>query len=256
VSDIPIWLVFLLLLAAMLASAELGHSFGRRVHAETGDTPAYIGTVVAAVLGLLGLLLGFTFAMSSARYEERRALVLKESNAIGTAYLRSQLLPEPQRGAAAALFRRYVDVRLEIVASIHDRPRVEALFRETDAIHAQLWSDGVAVAARGEDLPVVTLYLDSLNAVIDVNAERVAAHRNRVPASIFVVLLIVSLLGILLTGYAAGVGGHRWAMARSVAALLITLVIVLIVDLHRPFDGSVTISQQSMTDLRNSMPQP
>ena len=250
--SLPVWGVFIFLSAILIISAEAGYRIGRRaLNVRHEKKTADIGTLVGSALGMLALLLGFTFAMSAQRFDDRRQLVVKESNAIGTAYLRSMTMPEPTRTEAKNLFRRYVDVRLELVANVGDTEKANALLAETDEIQGKLWAGATSVAATGQNPVFTSIYLQALNDVIDVHAERLAAVRARVPGSIFIVTLVVSMLAILLTGYSAGLGENRNAMATTLAALLIALVMTLIVDLHRPHEGSITISQQSMTDLRD-----
>lgn len=249
---LPIWAVFVAITALLLASAEAGNRLGIFARKREGDhKPADIGTLLGSVLGLLALLLGFTFAMSASRYEARRELVVKEANAIGTAYLRSRLLPEPQRTELGNLFRRYIDAKLEIAVSLSDAGKTTKLLDEMEQEQNRMWAAGGEVAATGQNPVLTSIFLQALNDVIDVHGERVAAFRARVPASIFMVGLVVALLAMLLTGFSAGLGDNRNVVATTLACLLVALVMMLIVDLHRPDTGTITISQQSMVDLRD-----
>jgi hypothetical protein len=109
------YVVVLVLFVLVFAAGEGGHRLGRRTRGP-GDGPkkGHVDTIQATVFALLGLLLAFSFSMAASRYENRKQSVVEESNAIGTAYLRTELLPEPQRTATADLFRQYTDVRLEL----------------------------------------------------------------------------------------------------------------------------------------------
>src|SRR6187401_1993461 len=108
------WLFGLIVAAVLLALAEAGYRIGLRIYARKDEARrSQVGGVQGAILGLMGLLLGFTFSMAVNRYEIRRAMVLKEANAVGTAWLRASLLPEPHPGPARELFRRFVETRLK-----------------------------------------------------------------------------------------------------------------------------------------------
>ena len=127
------WQVALTLIVLLLIAAEMGFRFGHRHHKATNDpTRSQMGTIEGAILGLLGLLLGFTFAMAVSRYDHRKELVLEEANAIGTTYLRASLLPEPQSTTIKDLLARYVDVRLDFYRAGSDpRQLADSLDRAT-----------------------------------------------------------------------------------------------------------------------------
>jgi hypothetical protein len=115
------WTVFLVIIAVMLAFAETGFRLGLRLHvAKDTARKGQIGGIQGAALGLLGLLLGFTFAMAVQRYDTRRGLVLQEANAVGTTYLRASLLPDAHQAPVKDLLRRYVDIRLEYWPLVDD----------------------------------------------------------------------------------------------------------------------------------------
>jgi hypothetical protein len=132
--------VFLIVIAVMLAFAEIGYRLGLRLHA-TNDVArkGQIGGVQGAVLGLLGLLLGFTFAMALERYDTRRALVVQEANAVRTTYLRASLLPDAHQAPVKDLLRRYVDVRLQYWPVVDDPARFAAGKQLIYDLQAQLW---------------------------------------------------------------------------------------------------------------------
>src|SRR5882724_12889817 len=133
--DAPAALVAGVFLILLLAAVELGHAFGRRVDPGVWErsSGAY-STLAGAVLGLLGLLLAFSFGMADARYSARKALVLKEANAIGTAYLRTSFLDASAEPRMKALMRRYVDMRVEYHAAGSDRQKEEQAFARAAAL--------------------------------------------------------------------------------------------------------------------------
>jgi hypothetical protein len=247
---IPIWLFFLGTLALALLSLEFGYKIGRWRHAsglEEKDAP--VGGIVAANLGLLAFMLAFTFSFAASRFDARRQVVLEEANAIGTSYLRARLLPEPQQSEAARLLREYVDVR---VRGVQERKIAEAALR-SEAIQEQLWTQAIA-AAEKRPTPITGLFVQSLNEVIDIHAKRMlVGARSRIPMSIWVGLSALAVIGMLSVGYQVGLSATRRSPATLLLALAFAGVLLLIVDLDRPVEGFLRVSQQAMTDLQHSM---
>src|SRR5262245_40131997 len=134
---IPIWELFLGTAAIVLLALEAGYRLGRHRSASAEhEKEASTGTMVGATLGLLAFLLAFTFNMASSRYDARRQAFLAEVTAIGTAYVRADVLPEPYRGETRDLFRRYVDLRLETL----NKQDIEEILHKSMDIQRRLWS--------------------------------------------------------------------------------------------------------------------
>jgi hypothetical protein len=207
----------------------------------------------AASLGLLALLLGFTFSMALTRFDTRKQLVLDEANAIGTTYLRAQLLPDPARKEVSNLLRRYVDVRLDFYQAGVNQRKLQNVDDETEKLHKALWSYAMATGGRDPRAIPTGLFIQSLNEVIDLHAKRVTAMENHVPESIFVLLLIVATLSLGLVGYGAGMGKDRNLLPTVISVILIASVILLIMDLDRPRRGLIKVSQQSMVRLQENL---
>lgn len=247
-------LLFIAILALQLLAAETCFWIGRRGSAEANDSAkSQLGTLQGAVLGLLALLLGFTLSMSISRFETRKQLILDEANAIGTAHLRAELLPEPERAQLQELLRQYVDVRVEFYAATDDTQRLDDAVARTEQLQRRLWSDAVAVAKRDTRTVITGLFIAALNDVIDLHGKRVAALENRIPVGVFWLLYAIAIVAMGLSGYAGGAGGRRSLFPTVAASLLISGVILLIVDLHRPRRGLITVGQQSMIDLKNCL---
>ena len=247
---LPLWGLFLTVVSLVLAAIEGGFRLGSYRHRQSsGEKEAPVGAMVAATLGLLAFMLAFTFDMAASRFDTRKQLVLDEANAIGTTYLRTSMLPE--RGdEIRALLRSYVDVRLDAIRS----GRVAEQILQSEDIQAQLWSVATALGLRHPDSIVVGLFVASLNEVIDLHAKRVTAGlRNRIPGAIWLALLMMATLSLAAMGYHAGLVGTIRSLAIVVVAVSFSAVIVLIADLDRPQEGSLTVSQQALIDLRQSM---
>lgn len=247
------WVLFVVVGLTLAALAELGFRLGLPVYVAKDEARrSQIGGIQGAVLGLLGLLLGFTFAMAVGRYEARRDLVVKEANAIGTTFLRAALLPEAHTAPVEDLFRRYVEVRLKYQPLADDPAKFAEGARLSADIQRQLWQHAVA-ASRESPTAIVASFVSALNETIDSEAERIAAMRNRIPGSVWLLLLIVASLGCLTSSYAAGAHGRRTAFSTAVLPLLITVAMTLIFDLANPRQGFIGVSQQPLVDLEQAI---
>src|SRR5262245_35230027 len=240
------------LLGILLAALEGGFRAGRRA---TGDTDAaasgQIGAIQGAILGLLALLLAFSFGAAGARFIERQDLIVEEANAIGTASLRADLLDEPQRSELRAALKRYTEHRLEVSANLRHGVDPSAL-SEVERLHERIWSAAVAgVSAR----PASTLaVLVPVNEVIDMHATRLAASRKHLPSLVLGLLIACSALAIAVIGYGCGMGGRRRAPMTVALALLIGVGLWITVDLDRPRAGLMQLSDAPLAALRFDAP--
>lgn len=247
------WTFTLFVLAVLLGSAELGYRLGLRLHlAKDEARKSLIGGVQGAVLGLLALLLGFTFSMAVNRYETRRDLVLKEANAIGTTWLRAGLLPEAERAPVKDLLRRYVDVRIELQKQAGDPAKAAEGLRQSSVIEGELWKHAEAAGLAAPN-PITATFITTLNEMIDTDAERVAAQRNRIPEEVWLLLIVVAAAGCFASGYGGGANGARSLFTGLFVPVLVAVVMMLIFDLMHTREGAIAISQQPMLDLKASM---
>lgn len=241
-------LVALGLLASMLTAAVVGTVCGGK--RSGGENEGQVGYVVSAVLGLLALLLGFTFSLAVDRYETRRVLVLTEANAIGTAYLRAQLLDEPHRARMSDILVRYVDNRL-VLARANPGAEQQRLLKVNDTLLTDLWTATSAAFPAIQGLDFSSTFLDSVNTVIDLDAARKMARMARVPPAVFLVLFVYLITTAGVLGFVLkGLGGR---LAAGFLLLLLTLALALIIDIDRPAAGGVVESQLAMEMLRNSL---
>jgi hypothetical protein len=246
----PLWGVFLSILLLVLLAVESGYRLGtyRRRRSEQ-EKEAPVGAMVGATLGLLAFMLAFTFGLAATRYDTRRQVLLDEANAIGTTYLRAGMLPA-RREDIRALLRDYVEIRLEAVRS----GQIAEGIHRSERLQDQLWAQAVAVGEHNPTSIVVGLFVQSLNEVIDLHAKRVTAGvRNRIPWAIWVALFVVAVLALTAMGYHAGLAGTSRSLAQLAVAMAFAAVIGLIADLDRPHEGVLTVSQQALIDLRQSM---
>ena len=237
--------IFLVGLAAILAATEVGHWLGVRAG---GETAGNVSTLEGAVIGLLALILGFTFAMSLSRFETRRDAILTEANAIGTTALRARLLPDPHRKEVLGLLRDYANIRLDITQRPGTRDDLAAAIEKSNALQEKLWQQAMAIAATDNAMVPTGLFIQTLNETIDDHAKRLAALRNRVPNIVLLALFGIAIVASAFAGYASGLDARRSRLPVLVTGLLIFAVIMLILDLDRPGAGFIELSQQPMID--------
>jgi hypothetical protein len=250
------WLFGVLLLVVMRVALEIGFRMGRRSRARNeADTKPWIAAVEGALFGVLALLLGFTVSMAVSRFDTRRVLLLQEANAIGTVYWRTQLVPAPEGSEMVGLLREYVDARLQF-----DRSSSAQDFRiardRADKLQHELWSRGVAFAAKDPRSVTAGMLLESLNQTFDLETARWAAFNAHVPETVIMVDAVAALLAIALVGYSFGLGGHRNPFTEWWITVCLTLVLMVIMDLDHPLRGLIHVSRQPMIDLQRQMGAP
>ena len=203
----------------------------------------------STLLGLLALLLSFTFSMAVGRYEDRRKIVVNEANAIGTAFLRADTLPQDEVAHAKELIRQYVQNRIEFFDSGEDAVRFDKAVGEGNKLTAQLWARA-ATLAKTDRTPVMSLYLDSLNNFFDLGSERLLAVENHVPHPLFSYLVVLAVVALAaLRSQQGQKHGLQKQSARAlpyVLAILIASAITLARDLDSPRSGMIQVSQTPM----------
>ncbi len=248
---LPLWLLFILATVSLAIAMEGGYRLGRWRHEKIpGEKELPVGAMVASILGLVALVLGFTFSLAASRFDARRLAVLEESNAIGTTYLRARLLPEPEKTAVSKLLREYVAARVE--ATQQYEPASSLL--KSEALHELLWRQAVAAAEKNPDSIMTGIFIQSLNDVIDLHAKRILVGlRSRIPLIIWLGLFGLSLLGMVAVGYQCGLSATQRSPAMIGFVVAFAIVLYLIADLDRGREGLLRVGQQSMLDLQKSM---
>ena len=232
-------LVILLLVAAGWAGGWLRS----RQTTTTDEAPASFKTLEGAVLGLLSLLLGFSFAMAVGRYDQRKQLEVDEANAIGTSWLRTANLDEPERANSRQALREYVPVRLGFFAAGTDAKAVTASLDRTATLQDKLWKLATD-PSNGPTTVYKSLYLTSLNECFDISEKRTAAaFEDRVPTAVWVLLLFISVAASLLVGVSLSM---RSPALLLVVPLVMGATLTLILDMDSPRSGFVTVYQSSM----------
>jgi hypothetical protein len=245
--SMPIAIVFVAFVIGALLAFECGYRIGRWWQDRTpdekqGPTPMIVGSLLA----LLAFLLAVTMGMASDRFDARRRVILDEANGIGTTYLRAGYLPEPASAKVQELLREYAPLRIVT----NDLAQVRARIARSVELHTELWSIAQELARATPESVVLGLFIESLNEVIDLHTNRVTlAIYGRVPVTVLLLLFVSSVLTLGMVGYNAGLTQRRSPLTGVTMILVLGAVLTLVVDLDRPRDGLLTVSQQPLIDL-------
>lgn len=247
-------MITLVLMALLLACIEMG----RRIRLRHKDEEASGGLSVidGAVFGLLGLLLAFAFSGADARFEARRQLIVQETNEIGTAWLRVNLLPASAQPQLRADYRQYVDDRIAFYRDLNDNPQqARADFANSNALQTKIWSESIAAARQDPNPAVLSLVLSSLNDMIDITTTRAVALETHPPLAIYILLFVLALASSLIAGFSMGDRRKRPWLHTIVYAVALTVTIYTILDLEFPRAGIVRVDRydQVLINQRNSM---
>jgi len=251
------WMEALGLLLGMFAFAEIGRRLGLyRLANDPEGLEKGVGAAESSVLALLGLLLAFTFSGAASRLETRKELIVTEANAIGTAFLRVDLLPTETQPELRDLYRKYLDSRLATYSNVRDMEATRASLRENERLQKAIWDHTVAALRRPDAAPsVIEVVIPSLNEMIDITTTRTMAARNHPPTLIFAFLAVMCLLAALLVGYGTSVNRKRSWMHTLAFAITLTLTVFVIVDIEYPRLGLIRVDayDQVFVELRKSM---
>jgi hypothetical protein len=252
--SLPVLEIFALFVFVTLLFYEGGYRVGRWWQIRTpGEQEGPTGMIVGSILALLAFLLAVTMGMASDRFDARRAIVLDEANSIGTTYLRAGYLPEPASSQTRELLREYVPLRIVVT----DRVEIQADVAKSTAIHEQLWAIAQEVARTTDKGDLVALFIESLNETIDLHETRITAGLySRVPETVVILLIVGSALSIGMVGFTAGLSNRRSLLSAVVLAVALGAVIMIVVDLDRPREGFIQVSQQPLLDLQQQIGPP
>jgi hypothetical protein len=248
--------IFVTIFASTLILLQVGRRVGiRRRAVDPEGAAAGLGAVEGAVFGLMGLLLAFTFSGAASRFDARRQWIVEATNAIGTAYLRLDLLPTGDQPKLRDDFRSYVDARLSVYRKLPDVEASEVEISKATGLQGQIWTRAVAGCKELDSPAVTSLVLSSLNEMIDIATTRAVASRTHPPAIIFVMLLVLLLACSLLAGYDMSAGkAYSWFHMMGFAFTM-AIAVYVIIDIEFPRVGLVRIDyvDQVLVDLRNGM---
>jgi hypothetical protein len=252
--SLPIPLVFVAFALFTMLCYEIGFRIGRWYQERTpGEQEGPTGMLVGSILALLAFLLAVTMGMASDRFDARRANVLTEANDIGTTYLRAGYLPEPASSQIRELLREYVPLRITVT----DANDIQSDIDRSVEIQGKIWAIAEDVARTTDKGDLVGLFIESLNDTIDIHETRVTAGLYaRVPETVLLLLIGGSALSLAMVGYSAGLTRRRSMLSAVVLILALGAVIMIVIDLDRPREGFIQVSQQPLLDLQRQIGPP
>src|SRR5262245_2366276 len=249
---IPSWLVFVLSFLAMTLAAWIGALLSRRRPVQT-EAREDFGIILAATLTLLGLVIGFTFSMALSRYDQRKNYEEAEANAIGTEYMRADLLPAADATRIRTLLARYLDQRI-LFYSARDDGELRQIDRQTATLQAEMWA-AVRAPALAQPTPVAALAVAGMSDVLNSQGYTQAAWWNRIPLGAWSLMVAVALCANALLGL-----GAKRAKAESRLLLVLPLVVAiaffLIADIDGPRGGVIRVVPQNLVSLAESLRSP
>jgi hypothetical protein len=250
-NDTPLWILLLLLFVGLLLAREIGAWISLRATPSDMSDDTSRGYILSGVLGLLALLIAFTFGLALERYQTRRDLVVAEANAIGTAEMRVRLMDPPYSIRLSGLLRDYAETRLKYAqASAAERP---ALQRASADMRNLIQTEALRGLRPVRNTPVAVLVTPAINETLDIGAAREAAHKARIPMAVVFVLVVYALVSAAVLGAALKEPGRSHRAMTALMFLLLTLAFGVILDLDRSRTGAITISQDPMAALVQSL---
>ena len=240
--------VLILSFVAMAFAALIGDYLRTRVGAIDEEEREDFNLVLGATLTLLGLVIGFTFSMAISRYDQRKNYEEAEANAIGTEYVRADLLPPGDAAKVRALLKQYIDERI-LFYEAHDPRQLAKVDQETAELQNQLWSASRA-AATAQPTPVVALVVSGMNDVLNSQGYTQAAWWNRIPIAAWALMAAIAICCNLLIGYGAHRSDRRLFLILPIA---VSISFFLISDIDSPRGGAIQVAPQNLLSLAQSL---
>jgi putative effector of murein hydrolase LrgA (UPF0299 family) len=253
-TSLPLLLQFLITIIVIIGSIEVGNRVGLALQSyKKHEKDGMISVISGSILGLLSFMLAFTFGIVSDRHDARKALVRDEANQIGTVWLRSDFMTEPDRSTSKKLVKEYLDIRLSLLKSVADDKIIKSVV-DADSIHNILWTMGISHAQKDLQSDLGGLYFDALNKLSEIQGLRVAiAYRGHLSRGLWISLYILLVCAMLCIGYYASVIQSKRSFASVVLAFSFSLVIGIISNLDQLQTKHFEISQQPLIDLQKKI---
>jgi hypothetical protein len=242
------WLIFAVAFVVLWLAAWLGGLLGRSRHGLTEELRADYGTVLGATLTLLGLIIGFSFSMAISRYDLRTRYEEGEANAIGTEYVRADILPEADAAKVRELLREYADLRVQFYET-RNEDDLRRIVADTSRLQSELWA-AVTRPAMAQPTPVIALALSGMDDVLNSQGYTQAAWWNRIPAPAWGLLFAIAICCNAMFGYGARKMEVKLFL---VLPLVVAISFFLIADIDSPRSGVIRVNPQNLESLRASL---
>ena len=245
--------IFTMLFLSLLSN-EIGFRLGyRKKDSADEKTRSHVNSFAVAMLGMLSLIIGFTYSMAGERFSNRKELIVDEANAIGTSYLRSKLIPSPEKEMIGETLRQYADARIEVNTLSENNQDLTQATARTKALQEKIWASIINLSDKGDRLVLVSSLTQSLNPLFDLQEKAIAARIYRVPPIILLLLFFETIISLGIVGYGCGLSGNRLFLPILIMIVFILISIYVIVDLDRPTRGFIKASHQSLLNVKNDI---
>ena len=251
---IPIWGILLAFLVITFVAIDFGFRLGKRKRERlNNEEKPRLGTIVAASLTLLAFMMAIVFSAVESRFHERKLIALDEANAIGTAYLRADLLPKDDRVDIQQLLYEYVTLRVEATQN-GSVPQIKQAIDRSKALQSVMWSRAVTIAAQ-QPTPISALFVQSLNEVFDMHTARITfGIHYRMQGTIWISLFGLALITMIMVGYESGLSSRRHVITITLlAALAFSVVFTVVVAMDRPWQNLSSVSQKAIIDVQEDI---
>jgi hypothetical protein len=248
-------LITAMLLATVLLVGYGGYQLGLKRQALYSEPmKSQVTSIQSALLGLLSLLLGFTFAIASQHFDKRNEAMKEEANAIGTTYLRAYSLPDAIRNETLSALKKYVDVRVQAGdISLANAAGRELFLQEASQLRAKLWDLAMKSLKIDDRITTTGLYAQALSNLIDSYGTRDEALNRHIPEIVNFLLIITIILSSCSIGYTSAIANHRPTMAAVGFIIAVVFLTTMLMDLDRPKRGLIQVSQKNMLDLQKEI---
>ena len=244
--DTP-FLAFVIALAAQWGAIYAGRLFREKIRPLGEDQRKDFDVVQAATLTLLALIIGFSFSMAITRYDQRKNYEEAEANAIGTEYVRADLLPADDAVRTRELLRKYLNRRIAFYQA-RDNRSLGQIDGETEKLEAELWST-VLQAAKAQPTPIVALVVSGMNDVLNSQGYTQAAWWNRIPLAAWLMMGLIAVAANVMVGY----GAQRKGAFLFVLPIVVSISFLLIADIDSPRGGIIRVLPQNLLSLSQSL---
>jgi len=243
-------MVALGLIAGVVAAHELGFWLGSSTRSTDEPFDRQVGLVRASTAALVAFLIGFSFSGAASRFIERQDIIVKEANALGTAYLRADVIAEPQRSELKGALREYTADRVRLLSG-EERDQIQPLLAKVGGLHERMWRS--AIKGTQDNAPLMGVVLPSINEVIDLHSTHLALASRHLPLPIVVVLLATAAISVGLMGFGNGRVGRRFSLLDSVYGVVLAVALWMTIDLDYPSIGIIRVSNRSVVETLAAM---
>ncbi len=238
------------LIAGVVATHEVGFWLGSLTRSKVEPFDRQVGLVRTSTAALVAFLIGFAFSGAASRFIDRQDIIVKEANALGTAYLRAGTIAEPQRSELKAAIKEYTTDRVTLL-SREGRDQIEALLAKVGGLHERMWKS--AIEATQGNAPLMAVVLPPINEIIDLHSVHLAMARRHLPIPIMAMLLGTAAIGVDMIGFGNGRVGRRFSVLDAVYGVALAAALWMTVDLDYPGIGMIRVSNVPVAETLAAM---